>query len=99
MTPEIAGRLIRSEIQVGAQGPHFCMFVRDECLAIVPSKDGTFAGIGSTGLATDQGLAFLIYREGQPVLAGHAFEMAAEPQQVEKILRFSADLKTALGLE
>ena len=42
MKPEIEDRLNRSEIQVGAKGPHFCMFVRDGCLAVVPCDEDTF---------------------------------------------------------
>jgi hypothetical protein len=44
-------------------------------------------------------LAYLVYRGGCHVLAGHDFEIPAEPAQVDKILRFSADLKAALGLD
>jgi len=51
---EIEDRLNRSEIQVGAKGPHYCMFLRDGCLAVVPCDDETFGAIGSTGLAVDQ---------------------------------------------
>jgi hypothetical protein len=95
--PEIEDRLNRSEIQVGAKGPHFCMFVRDGCLAVVPCDDDIFGEMGSTGLSLERGLGYLVYRDGRHMLAGHDFEIPAEPAQVEKILRFSADLKAALG--
>ena len=97
MKPEIEGRLHRSEIQVGAKGPHYCMFVRDGCVAVVPCDEDTFGAIGSTGLAVDRGLGYLVYRDGRHLLAGRDFEIPAEPEQVEKILRFSADLQAALG--
>ncbi len=97
MKREIEDRLNRSEIQVGAKGPHYCMFMRDGCLAVVPYEAETFGAIGSTGLAVDQGLGYLVNRDGRQVLAGHDFEIPAEPAQVEKILKFSADLKAALG--
>ena len=96
MKPEIEDRLNRSEIQVAARGLHHCMFLRDGCLAVVPCEGETFGAIGSTGLAVDRGLGYLVYRDGGPVLAGRDFEIPAEPAQVEKILKFSADLKSAL---
>jgi hypothetical protein len=96
--PEIEDRLNRSQIQVTAVGPRFCMFVREDCLAVVPWDGETFSGIGSTGLALEQGLAYLVWRDGRHVLAGHDFEIPAEPAQVEKILQFSADLRASLGL-
>ncbi|HLK69367.1 MAG TPA: hypothetical protein VKU19_38315 [Bryobacteraceae bacterium] len=68
-------------------------------MAIVPCKDGVFTGLGSTGVGTDRGLAYLLLRDGRHMLAGHNFEIPAEPEQVEKIHRFSADLKQALGLD
>jgi hypothetical protein len=93
---EMEDRLRRLEIEVGARGAHFCMFLRDGCLAVAPCEGETFGAIGSTGLAVEQGLGYLVYRDGRPVLAGRDFERPAEPAQVEKVLRFSADLKAAL---
>ena len=101
MNAQIAARLNSADIQVMADGTYFCVFIRDGCLAMVPrSADmGGFAGIGSSGLATDEGLLYLVWRDDVPMLVGHTVERPAEAEQVEKILRFSADLKAALGLE
>jgi hypothetical protein len=96
--PEIKDRLDRSDIRVMAKGTNFCVFVRDGCLAMVPWDEESFSDIGSTGLSLDQGLAYLVYRDGQHLLSGNDFEVPADPEQVEKILQFSADLKAALGL-
>ncbi len=83
------------------EGLYFSVFFREGCLAMVPlTEDGTgYAGIGSSGLSTDEGLVYLVYREEGPMLVGHTVEMPALPEQVERIVRFSADLKAALGLE
>jgi hypothetical protein len=53
---------------------------------------------GSTGLFLDQGLGYLVLRDGQHFMVGNDFEIPAEPVHVEKILQFSVDLKDALGL-
>ena len=83
------------------EGMYFSVFYREGCLAMVPLTDDQqdYAGIGSSGLSTDEGLAYLVYRDDVPMLVGNAFEIRALPEQVEQILRFSADLKSALGLE
>jgi hypothetical protein len=98
---EIAARLDSLEISTLSEGPHFSIFFREGCLAMAPSQEagGGYAGIGSSGLLTDQGLLYLVYREQAPMLVGHSVEIPALPEQVDKILRFSADLKAALGLE
>ena len=87
-------------ISVMSEGTHFCLFVRDGCLAMVPrSADPPgFGAIGSSGLSTDQGLLYLVWHEEQPMLVGRGVEIPAEPEQVEKIQSFSAELKAALGV-
>jgi hypothetical protein len=101
VTSEIAARLKNYHIQTMTEGMYFSIFFRDGCLAMVPvSEDGVgYSGIGSSGLSTDDGLLYLVWREQQPMLVGHSVERAALPEQVEMILHFSADLKAALGLE
>lgn len=101
MKAEIAARLQTSDIQIMTEGMYFSVFFREGCVAMVPMNDeGTgYAGIGSSGLSTDEGLAYLVYRDEMPMLVGHSVDMPALPEQVEKILRFSADLKAALGLD
>ena len=55
--------------------------------------------MGSSGMMTDNGLAYLVWREGEAILAAHGGkEVPATAKQVEEIQRFSADLKQALGL-
>jgi hypothetical protein len=101
VTAEIATRLASVEIAVMTEGTFFSIFFRDGCLAMVPvAFNGIgYGGVGSSGLSTEEGLGYLVYREERPMLVGHSFEIPALPEQVEKILRFSSDLKAALGLE
>ena len=100
MNPEISARLEGFHIRVMAEGDGYCMFVRDGCLGMAPrtADSAGFSGIGSTGMALDQGLAYLVWREGMPFLVGRGFELPASPEQVALIRRFSTDLQSALGV-
>ena len=99
MTPEIAARLEASEILMAAQTHDYCMFVRGNCVALVQSVTERFTSIGSSGMMTEKGLAFLVWRDGEAMLASHGNQVAADAEQVEAIRKFSEDLKIALGLE
>jgi hypothetical protein len=46
---------------------------------------------------TEQGLAYLVWRDGQPYLASKGGETPASAEQVETIRRFSEDLNNALN--
>jgi hypothetical protein len=72
------------------------MFARDNLIAIVERTAGGYGSIGSTGILTERGLAYLIWRDGQALLAGKGFELAATDEQVTAVRRFSEDLKGAL---
>jgi hypothetical protein len=48
-------------------------------------------------MMTEQGLAYLVWRDGQPYLAAKGGETPATPEQVETIRKFSEDLNTALS--
>jgi hypothetical protein len=96
--PEIADRLSDLKIQMLVEGEGHYVFARDACVALVGRTAAGFGSIGSTGLMTDTGLAYLVWREGEARLSGKGSEAAAAPEQVEAIRRFSEDLRTALGL-
>jgi hypothetical protein len=87
-------RLEDLNIQRVVEGPTFSMYVRDNCIGVVAGPGG--AHRGSTGLMTEQGLAYLMWREGQPYLAAKGVETPATPEQVETIRKFSQDLQAAL---
>ena len=74
------------------EGPAVSIYVRGECIAAVGGGSQ-----GSTGMLTPQGLAYLVWRDGLPLLSSKGAETPATPEQVEAIRRFSEDLKTALG--
>ena len=105
MTPETAARLAGCGIELAAESPLYNMFTRGSCVALVrPGTGGKTAGateagagIGSSGMMTEDGLAFLVWREGLPYLAAKGREAAASSAQVEEIQKFSLDLKRALG--
>jgi len=99
VSPEIAARLQALGIQMVAQAKEYGMFGRGTCAALVRFGEPGFASVGSSGIMTENGLAYLVWRDGQPILAAHgAAGTAAAPDQVEAIRKFSEDLKIALDL-
>ena len=97
MTPETAARLAGCGIQLAAESPQYNMFTRGCCVALVTFGAGAATGIGSSGMMTETGLAFLVWREGRPYLAAKGRETPASPEQVDEVEKFSVDLKCALG--
>ncbi len=79
------------QIQRMVEGPAFSIYVRGNCIGVVAG-----ASQSSTGLMTEQGLSYLIWRDGAPYLAAKGVETPATPEQVETIRQFSQDLNTAL---
>ncbi len=96
MSPEIAARLKSSKIEIAAEAGGRRLFVRGETLAFVELSAEGFASIGSTGLMTQRGVAFLVWSNGQPMLSAKGGQLPATPAQVEAIQQFSADLKASL---
>jgi len=84
-------RLDEFGIRLMVEGPALSIYVRGDCIAVVGGTQG------STGMLTPQGLAYLIWRDGRPLLAAKGIETPATPQQVEAIGKFSEDLKAALA--
>ena len=99
MSPEIAARLQALEIQMAAQAKDYCLFARGNCLALAQAAGGSFTSIGASGMMTENGIAYLVWREGLPVLAAHGgHEQPATPAELDTIRRFSEDLKLTLSL-
>jgi hypothetical protein len=86
-------RLEDLNIRLMVAGPAVSIYARDNCIAAV----GAGGTQGSTGLMTEQGLAYLVWRDGQPYLASKGGEIPATPEQAETIRKFSADLNNALN--
>jgi hypothetical protein len=91
-------RLEDLNIRLMVEGPAVSIYARGDCIAAVGGPHGSGAGTnqGSTGMMTDRGLAYLVWRDGRPYLAAKAGETPATPEQVETIRRFSQDLSNAL---
>jgi hypothetical protein len=107
VTPETAARLAGCGIQLAAESPEYNMFTRGFCVALVKPGTGSQTagataagtGIGSSGMMTENGLEFLVWREGRAYLAAKGRETPATSAQVDEIQKFSLDLKRALGVD
>jgi len=95
----LAARLDASNITLMAEAKAYTIFVRDNCIALVHRNGAAFSSIGSSGIMTENGLAYLVWREDRPVLVGKGIELPADDARVAGIRQFSLDLKAALGLE
>jgi hypothetical protein len=83
-------------IQLLSETSAYAIFARDNLIALVERTAEGYGSIGGTGILTDSGLAYLIWRDGQAFLAGKGFELAATEEQAAAVRRFSEDLKEAL---
>jgi len=99
VTPEIAARLAALDIALISEARRYAIFARGNCVALVERNEAGFASLGSSGMMTENGLAYLVWRDGCPLLVAKGVEQPAEAQQVDNIRRFSTDLKSALALD
>jgi hypothetical protein len=76
------------------EGPAVSLYVRGNCVAAVGGNPEP--NQGATGLMTERGLAYLVWREGLPLLVSKGAEASATPEQVEEICKFTQDLEMAL---
>jgi hypothetical protein len=83
-------------IQLLSETQSYCIFARDNLIALVERTAGGYGSIGGTGILTERGLAYLIWRDERAFLAGKGFEQPATEEQVAAVRRFSDDLKAAL---
>ena len=97
MAPSIAESLRHANIQLAAETAGHYLFTRDNCIALVERRDGTFGSIGSTGMLTGEGLAYLIWRDGQAFFKSKTAEVPAPAEQLAAVRQFSQDLAGALG--
>ena len=87
-------RLAASNIQLVTETEAHYLFARGNCIALVEKRENT---IGSTGMMTEQGLAYLVTRDGQAFLKSKSAETLAGEEQVSAIRQFSQDLADALS--
>ena len=83
-------------IQLLSETRSYCIFARDNLIALVERTAEGYGSIGGTGILTDRGLAYLVWRDGQAFLAGKGFELPAMDEQLAAVRKFSEDLKAAL---
>ncbi|HWC96824.1 MAG TPA: hypothetical protein VG456_08745 [Candidatus Sulfopaludibacter sp.] len=91
MSPEVAARLAGLQIERIAEAKEYLIYARGSCVAMVHGES-----LGSSGYFTENGIAYLVWRDGQPYLVSKGREVAAEADQVATIEEFSRDLKQAL---
>ena len=94
MTPEIEARLEKLNIKVLFPAKELTLLGRDDLMSVV-SKNGS---IGSTGIMTEHGFAFIVWKQGRAFMAAKGVETAATDEQVERVRRFSEDVKSAMGV-
>ena len=73
------------------------LLMRDRFVALVERRGDAAANIGSTGLWTEGGLAFLVWREGRPFFVAKGSEIPAQAEEVAELRRFSEDLAGVLA--
>jgi hypothetical protein len=98
MDSGVAHRLDLLGIQLLVETQTHFVFAREDCIALVERREafGSIGSIGSTGMMTPRGLAYLVWRDGQAWLASKGCSLAADEAQVAAIRRFSRDLASAL---
>jgi hypothetical protein len=98
VTPETTARLENLNIQWHTQARGYYLFVRENCAAFAHEREGAIA-LGSSGIMTEAGLSYLVWREEQPFLAAHGgAETPAPAEHVAAVRRFAEDLKAALNI-
>ena len=89
-------RLAAARIQLVAETAAHYLFTRDNFIALVERREEGLGSIGSTGMLTEQGLAYLVWRDGQAFLKSKTSETPAGEAQVAAIRDFSRDLESAV---
>jgi len=97
VNPETASRLQSFAINWHTNAKGFIVFSREDCAAFAHHQPAGLS-LGSSGVMTQQGFAYLVWREDRAFLVAHGgAEQPATVEQLDAIRRFSADLKSALG--
>jgi hypothetical protein len=93
----ILDRLAALGIHLLTEARNHSMFGRDQFIALVENRAGGAANIGSTGVFTEEGLAYLVWREERAYLAAKGSEVPADDSTVRALRAFSRDLEAALN--
>jgi hypothetical protein len=97
VNPEIAARLESVGINWSWNAKGYSLLSRGECAAFAHDQPAGLS-LGSSGIMTEAGFAFLLWRDGQAYLAVHGgIETPATAEQQDMLRQFSNDLKAALA--
>jgi len=96
VTSELAARLALYRIELLSESKEYSLVARESCFALLRIVEGSVPGIGSSGMMTESGMAYLVWREDQPRLVGKGSDVPARADQVESLRAFAGDLKIAL---
>ena len=99
MTPEIAARLAALDIRLMAEAKAYLIFTRGNCLALVQRDPAGFRRMGSAGMMTESGLAYLVWREGRRCVGSQGQRDRSGCRAGRQLRKFSGDLKAALGVD
>ena len=80
-------------IQLIAETKEYRLYSRDTCVAMVHFTQSGDSSIGSSGMMTENGVAYLLWRDSKPLLVAKGVEAPATPEQLEALRQFSQDLK------
>ena len=97
MTPGLIARLAACRIELLSEAGEFCLLARENCFAMLDRGRAGALGIGSSGIMTENGPAYLVWRQGEPRLIAKDSDLPAGAAQVEAIRSFSEDLKAAIS--
>lgn len=84
------------DIQLIAEAKEYRVYSRDNCVAMVHFTQAGDSAIGSSGIMTENGVAYLFWRDGTAMLVGKGLEVLASPEQAEALRAFSEDLKAMI---
>ena len=84
-------------IEIVAETREYRLYARDNCVAMVRFTQSGEASIGSSGMMTGNGVAYLVWQEGRPLLVSKGGQTAAGPEEVEALRQFAEDLKALLA--
>jgi hypothetical protein len=90
---------VSGPIELIAETKEYRLYGRENCVAMVRFTQSGDTSIGSSGMMTESGLAYLMWREEGPRLVGKGVDAPALPEQVETLRQFAEDLKAFLAAD
>jgi hypothetical protein len=94
MHQSVEARLAAAGIRLAVETASHYLFTRDNFMVLLERRTNS---VGSTGMLTEHGLAYLIWRDGRAYLKSKGAENPATDEQIAAIRQFSSDVKAALS--